>query len=95
MEAVAQLLADDKDQLHYASTLRGAAQPLSEVAGKDIKLTDFPGLIAASRQSAYPWVHLRYVEDGKLIDYVRLEPADERDPVESEAPARPGRRRGR
>ncbi len=92
---LALLLADDKDELYYASTLRGAAQPLSEVAGKDVKLTDFPGLIAASRESAYPWVHLRYVEDGKLIDYVRLEPADERDPVESEAPARSGRRRGR
>jgi hypothetical protein len=36
------------------------------------------------RAGSYPWVHLRFVIDARMIHYVRLEPGNEPDPVESE-----------
>lgn len=89
------LLADAQDQLYYASTIRGSVQPLAEAIGKVVTLQEFPGLIAASRFAQSPWVYLRYVKDKASIDYIRLEPADEKDPVERQEAAKPSRRRGR
>lgn len=92
---LAMLLADAKDQLYYASTVLGSMKPLSEVAKSEITLDHFPGLITAGSIGGDPWVYLRYVKDKNSIDYVRIEPPNEKDPVEREAPAKPGRRRGR
>ncbi len=84
---LALLLADGKDQLYYGSTARGTVQPLSKVAGREITLKDCPGLLAAGGNARSPWVHLRYISERKSIEYVRVEPAEEADPVERAKPA--------
>lgn len=90
---LAMLLADAKDQLYYASTIQGSVRPLEEAAGKVVTLQEYPGLIASSRFARSPWVYLRYVKDKASIDYIRLEPADNKDPVERQEAAKPSRQR--
>ena len=77
------ILADSEDRLHYASTTRPALLALQEVTGKEITLEDHPGLLASSRAAVRPWVYLTYIDrQRRVIDCIRLEPADEQDPVE-------------
>jgi hypothetical protein len=83
------LLSDAKDKLYYASTERGVLKPLSEVAGEEITPLQYPSLIAAGRSGGDPWVYLRYIRDKKMIDYIRLEPADAQDPVEQRSAKQP------
>ncbi|MGC9323807.1 MAG: hypothetical protein ACP5G0_03560 [Desulfomonilia bacterium] len=75
------LLADENGRLLYASTMRRRVQPLDQIIGIPLTQGHYPSLMKGSE---YPWVHLRFVTDGKMINYVRLEPEEEPDPVESE-----------
>jgi hypothetical protein len=81
---LALLLADAADRLYYASTVRKAMLPVEQLAGRPVALGSFPALMTACGAALEPWVHLRYVQDGEVIQYVRLEPADEPDPTEPE-----------
>lgn len=78
---LALLLADGQDRTFYASTMRRTCQPLEEIVGIPIASAQFPSLM---RGSSYPWVHLRFVMGARMINYIRLEPEDEPDPVECE-----------
>ncbi|MGC9323808.1 MAG: hypothetical protein ACP5G0_03565 [Desulfomonilia bacterium] len=73
------LFADTSDNLFYGGTGHGVVVPLKTRVKKKITLRDHPCLVVGS---SYPWVHLRYVPGGKSIEYIRIEPADEPDPVE-------------
>jgi len=73
------LLKDKGGRLYYGSTNCRTIVPLDKVAKPGITLDDHPCLV---KGSPYPWVHLRYVSRGKAIEYIRLEPDDERDPIE-------------
>lgn len=90
---LAMLLADAKDQLYYASTTLGAVRPLAELGGSGITAKEFAGLLTASRQGNYPWVHLRYVNQKNSIAWLRLEPQDAQDPVEQAAASKPAAKR--
>ncbi len=87
---LAMILADPEGCLYYASTARRALRPLAELTGSEITLGDSPGLLTAARSALRPWVYLVYIDRRQgAIDYHRLEPADEPDPVERERSARP------
>jgi hypothetical protein len=73
------ILRDGVGRLWYGSTLRGTLEPLDRAAGRKIRAADSPVLVA-SRTA--PWVHLQYIRNGRSLEYVRMEPADEPDPVE-------------
>ncbi len=75
------LLADEGGRLFYASTMRKVMLPVEDIVGMPISQGMSPSLM---RASTYPWVHLRFVIDARMIHYVRLEPEGEPDPVESE-----------
>ncbi len=73
------LMKDDDDRLWYGSTVRGSLELLDKAAGRKIRASDSPVLLA-SRTA--PWVHLQYVRNNRSLEYARLEPGDEPDPVE-------------
>lgn len=82
---LALLLKDGRDRLWYGSTMRGAAVPVDAVAKEKAGLGGSPDIVA-SRTG--PWVYLQYVKDGKALEYIRLEPEDEPDPVETSGQGR-------
>jgi len=73
------LMKDSEGRLFYGSTLRGTVEPLDRISGKKVKPGESPALMA-SRTGA--WVYLQFVRQGKGMEYIRLEPANEQDPVE-------------
>lgn len=77
------LLVDKDLQLYYASTARRTLSPLAEIIGREIALSDQPGLLTGTRAGIRPWTFLNYIDrQTGAINYVRLEPFDEPDPVE-------------
>lgn len=76
------LLADPQDQLYYASTAGGAILPLADAAKREITLDRAPTLLTASESGFEPWVYVRFVERKATIEYVRLEPDYQQDPIE-------------
>jgi hypothetical protein len=83
-DELAVLLADSSGALHYGSTARRTMQPLASLTDQSITADHAPALLAASEKATMPWVHLRYLEAGEAIRYLRLEPEDEPDPTEPE-----------
>ena len=80
------LLADAKDQLYYASTSERKIEPIADAAGQPIGIAQSPALMTAGAFGDMPWVYVRFIKDGKQIEFARLEPED-RDPVERRTPA--------
>jgi hypothetical protein len=80
--ALALLLSDAGGRLYYASTMRKRLEPLARIANTKVTLRNDPALVAAGQNALEPWVHLRYVKNGKKFSYIRLEPENEPDPVE-------------
>jgi hypothetical protein len=81
-DELALLLVDPKDQLYYASTTGGAITPLADAARREITLDRSPSLLTASESGFEPWVYVRFIERKSTIEYVRLEPDYEQDPIE-------------
>ena len=78
------LMADPADRLFYGSTLRKSIQPLENITGVPVRLTDDPVLMKSGDSAAEPWVHLRYLMSHTEFAFARLEPEMEPDPTEKE-----------
>ena len=78
---LALLLVNGNGRIFYASTMRRRLMPIEDAVGIPVTQANCPSLMRGSR---YPWVHLRFITDARMISYVRLEPVSEFDPVESE-----------
>ncbi|HHO76975.1 MAG TPA: hypothetical protein ENN05_11210 [Deltaproteobacteria bacterium] len=75
------LLCDESGELYYASTTLRTVKSIKDIIGLPITQNNCPSLMAGTD---FPWVHLRFVMNAKMINYIRLEPENEPDPVESE-----------
>jgi len=87
------LMADAQDRLFVASTTSNSVRAISDLVSPPPSAASFPSLVAATRQARSPWVYVRYLEKD-LVQYLRLEPVEERDPIERDT-ATPTRRRRR
>lgn len=80
-KALSLLVSNESGRLFCASTSQRSIKPIEEIMGLGLTKSNFPDLIAGTD---FPWVHLRFVMNSRMINYIRMEPVDEPDPVESE-----------
>ena len=59
-------------------------QPLQTLVKRNIRLSNYPALMKSSKDGLASWVHLRYVSNKGSIEYIKLEPENELDPIEEE-----------
>ena len=78
------LAVDGGGKLYYAGTAEKTMRPIEHITGLQIRENDFPALMKGGQGALEPWVYLRFVTAQKEIDYIKLEPADEADPMEQE-----------
>jgi len=76
------LMKDNGGRLYYASTLNKKIVSMDKFKDKSPAAHQFPCLIKGGAGAMEPWVHLRYVNNGSIIEHIRLEPELEPDPVE-------------